>query len=153
MSREIGNLLTKKLENTSAYFSCVNWGKEHLFLDYSNNEDFSKLLSLLKEADVIICNFKYGDAEKFNLTYLDVQKINNKVIYAQLNGFKSQPKRVAFDVVLQAECGYMHMNGQKGLASNQNAFSYNGSFGCASAERGDFSGSTQKRKDRKRKPS
>ena len=43
---------------------CVNWGKEHLFLDYSNNEDFSKLLSLLNEADVIICNFKYGDARE-----------------------------------------------------------------------------------------
>jgi len=103
----------EKTKNTSAYFSSVNWGKEHLFIDYSNNKDFSKLLSLLKEADIIICNFKYGDAEKFALTYLDVQKINNKVIYAQLNGFKSQPKRVAFDVVLQAECGYMHMNGQK----------------------------------------
>ena len=102
----------EKRENLSAYFSSVNWGKEHLFLDYSNNKDFSKLLSLLKEADVIICNFKYGDAEKFNLTYLDIKKINNKVIYAQLNGFKSQPERVAFDVVLQAECGYMHMNGQ-----------------------------------------
>jgi crotonobetainyl-CoA:carnitine CoA-transferase CaiB-like acyl-CoA transferase len=103
----------EKTGNISAYFSSVNWGKEHLFLDYSNNKDFSKLLSLLKEADVIICNFKYGDAEKFNLTYLDLHKINNKVIYAQLNGFKSQPERVAFDVVLQAECGYMHMNGQK----------------------------------------
>ena len=102
----------EKTENLSAYFSSVNWGKEHLFLDYTDANDFSQLLSLFKEADVIICNFKYGDAQKFNLTYLDIQKTNNKVIYAQLNGFKSQPERVAFDVVLQAECGYMHMNGQ-----------------------------------------
>jgi len=103
----------EKTENTSAYFSCVNWGKKHLFIDYTNDNDFTKLLSLCKEADVIICNFKYGDAQKFNLSYLDLKKNNEKVIYAQLNGFKSQPKRVAFDVVLQAECGYMHMNGQK----------------------------------------
>ena len=102
----------EKRENLSAYFSSVNWGKEHLFLDYSNGKDFSKLLSILKEADVIICNFKYGDAEKFNLTYTDIKKTNNNVIYAQLNGFKSRPERVAFDVVLQAECGYMYMNGQ-----------------------------------------
>jgi crotonobetainyl-CoA:carnitine CoA-transferase CaiB-like acyl-CoA transferase len=102
----------EKRENISAYFSSVNWGKEHLFLDYSTDKDFSKLLSLLNEADVIICNFKQGDAEKFNLTYLDIQKTNNNVIYAQLNGFKSRPERVAFDVVLQAECGYMNMNGQ-----------------------------------------
>jgi crotonobetainyl-CoA:carnitine CoA-transferase CaiB-like acyl-CoA transferase len=102
----------EKRENLSAYFSSVNWGKKHIFLDYSDENNFSRLLSLIKEADVIICNFKYGDAEKFNLTYLDLQRINNKVIYAQLNGFKSRPERVAFDVVLQAECGYMHMNGQ-----------------------------------------
>ncbi len=104
----------EKTENTSAYFSSVNWGKEHLFLDYTDEKDFSQLLSLCKEADVIICNFKYGDAQKFNLSYLDLKKNNEKVIYAQLNGFKSQPERVAFDVVLQAECGYMHMNGQIG---------------------------------------
>ena len=104
----------EKTENTSAYFSSVNWGKEHLFLDYTDEKDFSQLLSLCKEADVIICNFKYGDAQKFNLSYLDLKKNNKKVIYAQLNGFKSQPERVAFDVVLQAECGYMYMNGQIG---------------------------------------
>jgi len=99
-------------ENISAYFSSVNWGKKHVFLDYSNEKDFSDLLSLLKEADVIICNFKHGDAEKFKLTYSDISKTNNTVIYAQLNGFQSRPERVAFDVVLQAECGYMFMNGQ-----------------------------------------
>ena len=46
----------EKTENLSAYFSSVNWGKEHLFLDYTNEKDFSQLLSLCKEADVIICN-------------------------------------------------------------------------------------------------
>ena len=100
-------------KNTSAYFSSINWGKDHLFLDYSDKNDFSNLLSLLQEADVVICNFKYKDAEKFRLTYADIQKVNNNVIYAQLNGFKSRPERVAFDVVLQAECGYMYMNGHK----------------------------------------
>lgn len=100
-------------ENISAYFSSVNWGKEHILLDYSNQEEFNSLLNLLKHADIVICNFKYGDAEKFGLTYSDIQKTNSKIIYAQLNGFKSNPERVAFDVVLQAECGYMYMNGQK----------------------------------------
>jgi len=102
----------EKRENISAYFSSVNWGKEHLFLDYSNRDDFNSLLNLIEHADIVICNFKHGDAKKFNLAYSDIRKTNESVIYAQLNGFNSRPERVAFDVVLQAECGYMFMNGQ-----------------------------------------
>lgn len=96
----------------SAYFSSINWGKEHIFIDYSNDEDYNQLLGLLIDADIVICNFKKGAAVKFNLDYNSIKALNPNVIYAQLNGFKSDPKRVAFDVVLQAECGYMYMNGQ-----------------------------------------
>lgn len=96
----------------SAYFSSINWGKEHLFIDYSDDNDYNTVLQLLMDADIVICNFKQGAAAKFNLDYDAIKAINPSIIYAQLNGFKSTPERVAFDVVLQAECGYMYMNGQ-----------------------------------------
>lgn len=105
-------LPNEKKEDISAYFSSINWGKEHLFIDYGNNEELLQVLSLIQEADIVICNFKQGAAEKFKLDYRSLKKLNPELIYAQLNGFKSNPKRVAFDVVLQAECGYMYMNGQ-----------------------------------------
>lgn len=105
-------LPTEKKEAISAYFSSINWGKEHLFIDYSIANELLQVIELIKEADLVICNFKQGAAEKFNLDYSSLKAINSKLIYAQLNGFKSNPKRVAFDVVLQAECGYMYMNGQ-----------------------------------------
>ncbi len=97
----------------SAYFSSINWGKKHLFIDYSNDEDYNTVLQLLMDADIVICNFKQGAAAKFNLDYPSIKALNPSIIYAQLNGFESTPERVAFDVVLQAECGYMYMNGQK----------------------------------------
>ena len=96
----------------SAYFSSVNWGKKHLFLDFNNENDFKKLTKLVKNADIIITNFKYGDAQKFNLSFKDCKKINNNIIYAQLGGFKSDPKRVAFDGIIQAETGYISINGE-----------------------------------------
>ncbi len=105
-------LPTEPKDRVSAYFSSVNYGKEHLFMDYKKPDDFSHLQGLIKEADVVICNFKHGDAEKFQLNYERVKELNPEIIYAQLNGFSSIPERVAFDVVLQAECGYMFMNGQ-----------------------------------------
>lgn len=105
-------LPNEKKEAVSAYFSSINWGKEHLFIDYSDDNDYNTVLQLLMDADIVICNFKQGAAAKFNLDYDAIKAINPSIIYAQLNGFKSTPERVAFDVVLQAECGYMYMNGQ-----------------------------------------
>lgn len=106
-------LPTEKEEDVSAYFSSINWGKKHLFVDYGNKDEYAQMMRLISEADILICNFKEGGAEKFNLDYESIKKKNPTIIYAQLNGFKSTPNRVAFDVVLQAECGYMYMNGQK----------------------------------------
>lgn len=96
----------------AAYFYSANYHKEHVLLDYSDPEDYQKTLEYLKDADIVVCNFKHGVAEKFNLRFEDVKKINPTVVYGQISGFKSNPGRVAFDVVLQAECGYMYMNGQ-----------------------------------------
>ena len=98
--------------NQSAYFSSVNWGKKHIFLDLNNKSDIKKLTTLVKSSNVIITNFKHGDAQKFNLTFKDCKKINNKIIYANLGGFKSAPKRVAFDAIIQAETGFISINGE-----------------------------------------
>lgn len=100
-------------DSVSAYFSSVNYNKELILVDYNNSVDIEKVKSELISADIVICNFKDGYAEKFGLDYKTLNKSNPSLIYAQLNGFESTRDRVAFDVVLQAECGYMYMNGQK----------------------------------------
>ncbi len=104
-------LINETPSNQSAYFSSVNWGKEHIFLDFNNKKDLLQLRELIKAADIIISNFKFNDPEKFSLSYKDCKNINSKIIYAHLGGFRSDLERVAFDVVIQAETGYMSMNG------------------------------------------
>ncbi len=99
-------------EDVSAYFSSINYHKKYQLINYKDVTDFNNLMAKIKVADIIICNFKEGGAEKFKLDYRSLKEINSKLIYCQLNGFSSVPERVAFDVVLQAECGYMYMNGQ-----------------------------------------
>lgn len=98
-------------ENVSAYFSAINWNKEHLFLDLKQVNDKKQVDDLLKKADIVIANFKPGDAEKFSLDYKSIQKINSTIIYGEINGFGEADSRVAYDVVLQAETGFMAMNG------------------------------------------
>ncbi|HOP45280.1 MAG TPA: CoA transferase, partial [Flavobacteriales bacterium] len=46
----------------SAYFSSVNWGKEHLLLDLQDASDRERFDDLLREADVLITNHLEEDA-------------------------------------------------------------------------------------------
>lgn len=105
-------LAKENSSSVSAYFSSVNYNKKHLFLDYNNKKDRVKIEGLIKDCDIVITNFKAGDGEKFKLTFEDCKKLNSSIIYAHLGGFKSNIERVAFDVVLQAETGFMSMNGE-----------------------------------------
>lgn len=96
----------------SAYFSAVNFGKSYVWLNLADEQENERLFGYLDDADIVITNFKEGDAEKFGLTYEILSARNPKIIYASIEGYSSAKHRVAYDVVLQAETGFMHMNGE-----------------------------------------
>lgn len=96
----------------SAYYASVNWNKEVLMLNLKTQEDQAKVHKLIKGADVVIANYKPGQAEKLNMDQLTLRLLNPKLIYAHLSGFGQDSSRTAFDVVVQAEAGFMSMNGQ-----------------------------------------
>lgn len=100
-----------KNSDVSAYFLSVNFLKKHLFLDLSLENDHKKCISHIKNADVVIVNYKKGDDKKLGLDYNSLKKINPKIIYAAINGFGEDDERVAYDLILQAESGFMSMNG------------------------------------------
>tara|TARA_Y100000992_G_C21249063_1_gene484854 strand:+ start:531 stop:1586 length:1056 start_codon:yes stop_codon:yes gene_type:complete len=97
----------------SAYFCSVNYNKNYVFLDFNNHKDRAELEVLIKNCDIVITNFKWKDAAKFSLEFEDCKKINPNIIYAHIGGFKTNPDRVAFDIVLQAETGFLNMTGNK----------------------------------------
>ncbi len=96
----------------SAYFASVNVGKEHRFLNLKSADDLETVKHLAIESDIIVANYRSGQAKKFGLDFESVRKKNPKVIYGNITGFGPSESRPAFDVVLQAETGYMFMNGQ-----------------------------------------
>jgi crotonobetainyl-CoA:carnitine CoA-transferase CaiB-like acyl-CoA transferase len=102
-----------KNDNTSAYFYSVNYGKEHLFLNIKAPNDYKQLTHYIQSADIVISNFKKGDDKKLKVDYATLKKTNPKLIYANITGFGENSNRVAFDLVLQAESGFMSMNGTK----------------------------------------
>ena len=102
-----------KNDKTSAYYWSINTGKEVLFLDLSITSDLQQFYTLIKTADILITNYKLGDDLKLKVDYDTLKAINPTLIYASINGFGSNSARTAYDLILQAESGFMFMNGEK----------------------------------------
>jgi crotonobetainyl-CoA:carnitine CoA-transferase CaiB-like acyl-CoA transferase len=98
--------------NTCSYFWSVNAYKEFISLDISDPKQLQKLYTLVKTADVVISNYKKGDDKKLKVDYPTLSKLKKDLIYAGINGFGNENARTAYDLILQAESGFMFMNGE-----------------------------------------
>ncbi len=98
----------------SAYYCSINWNKESHLLNLREVEDRKWVLEMIKDADVVISNFKMSSAQKMGMDYESLKAINPRLIYAHLTSFGPDIDRPAFDVVLQAEAGFLFMNGEPG---------------------------------------
>lgn len=80
-------------------------------MDFNDAASYAALIDLIRSADILIVNFKKGDAEKFKLDYPRLNILNPALIYGVISGFGIENDRVAYDLILQAESGFMSMNG------------------------------------------
>ncbi|MEQ8924367.1 MAG: CaiB/BaiF CoA-transferase family protein [Fulvivirga sp.] len=104
-------------ENTddiSAYFACINWGKKSVALDVSTGDGLNQLYKLIESADIVITSYKPGDDKKLKVDYESLKKINPELIYGQITGYGAITDRVGYDAIIQAEVGFMNMNGEAG---------------------------------------
>lgn len=97
----------------SAYYAAANYGKKSLFLNIQESEGYRIAIELIKTADILIVNFKKGDGEKLGFDYDTIKKLKPLIIYAEITGFGAEDSRPAFDAVLQAETGFMFINGER----------------------------------------
>lgn len=77
------------------------------------------LKSLVRDADVLIENYRAGAFEALGLGYDDLRKINPKLIYCSMTAFgQTGPRRThtAYDHAVQATSGIMAMTGEHGGA-------------------------------------
>lgn len=97
----------------SSYYHSVNWGKEVQFIDLNEHSDQIKIHELLSDSDILLMNFKQGDQVKFGLERNSLEHRYPRLIVGQITGFQNGD-RVAYDAVLQAEAGFMSINGKPG---------------------------------------
>lgn len=100
-----------KNNNVSTYFSSVNYKKSYRFLDFKNEKDLEALYELIKTADIVLMNFKKGGQKKLGISDKKLFELNSQLIIGKISGFGSDSNRVAYDLILQAESGFMSMNG------------------------------------------
>lgn len=107
----------EQTDDRSAYFSSVNWGKKSVAVDLQTDGGRDVVHALARRSDLVIASYKPGDATKLGVDYTTLAGLNTKLIYAQITGYGSGNPRVGYDAVLQAETGYMFMNGEPDGAS------------------------------------
>lgn len=100
-------------DDRSAYFCSVNWGKKSIAVDLTSSEGKRIVQTLAAKSDIVIASYKPGDAEKLGVSYEQLRSKNSKLIYGQITGYGSDNERVGYDAVIQAESGFMDLNGDK----------------------------------------
>ncbi|HIG39032.1 MAG: CaiB/BaiF CoA-transferase family protein [bacterium] len=99
-------------DNASSYYYCANWNKQVLMRDLSSEKDLEEIVALITNADLVISNFKAGAAEKLGVSYDQLKTLNPRLIYASVNAYGESDPTPGFDVVIQAETGWIYMNGE-----------------------------------------
>jgi len=109
-SRHFGPFVGKE----SAYFMSLNRNKRSITLNFKSEKEKDLFREMVKQADVVVENYRPGTMEKFGLGYEELKKINPKIIYAACSGFgHSGPYMLkpAYDIIVQAMGGIMSITG------------------------------------------
>ena len=100
-----------------AEFLAVNRNKRSIVLDLKTPAAREVLFDLCRSADVFVENYRRGVPERLGIDYESIRKVNPRIIYCSISGFgDSGPRReqAAYDSVMQAFVGIMHMTGAPG---------------------------------------
>ncbi len=106
----------------STYFLLINRNKRSLVLDLKSQAGREAVHALVRDADIVVENFRPGVAARLGIDYAALSAINPKLVYASISGFGQQgplSHRPAYDIVAQAMSGIMSVNGPAGSAPNR----------------------------------
>lgn len=81
MTRTWGHVIR---DNVSTYYLAMNRNKHVIRLDLKNEVDRDKLYDMIKDADVLIENYRPGVAERLGVDYGSVSRINPRIIYVSI---------------------------------------------------------------------
>ncbi|NKE68871.1 CoA transferase [Ramlibacter sp. RBP-2] len=102
------------LGGESSLYIWTNRNKRSIAIDLRLPQGQELAQELAAHADVVVENFSTGVMEKLNLSYDTLRACNPRLIYCSVSAFGRQgafAHRPGYDPVVQAETGFLSMNG------------------------------------------
>ena len=102
-------------DDVSTYFINFNRSKRGITLNLKKGKEV--FLELVKNADMLVENYRPGVMKRLGLDYDELKKVNPRLIYAAISGFgQTGPyaSRAGYDTMAQAMSGIMSITGFPG---------------------------------------
>ena len=104
-------------DGVSTFFLGMNRSKKSVSLNLKSTEGAATLRDLIRDADILIENFRPGSLKKLGFDYNSLSETYPQLIYCSITGYGQQgPKSdlPGYDTVIQGEAGLMHVTGARG---------------------------------------
>lgn len=112
--REWGPIDEKSGE--SGFYCYVNRNKKGVTLNLKSEKGLQMFYELVKDADILVENYKGGVTKKLGIDYESVKKVNPTIIYGSGSGFGQygpMTHRPCYDIVAQSMGGMVYLTGFK----------------------------------------
>ncbi len=96
----------------SAYFLSVNRNKLGVAADLGTSAGRGTVLDLMRDADVVIDNYRRGSLARLGIDPDQIRRERPRLIWLSISGFGPDSERAGYDVVVQAEQGWMAITGE-----------------------------------------
>ena len=93
----------------SSVFGQLNAGKKSIVLDLKSPEAIEVVRRLVKDADILVENFRPGVMRRLKLDYASLQPLNPKLVYCSISGYGQtgpSAELPAYAPVIHAASGY-----------------------------------------------
>jgi succinate---hydroxymethylglutarate CoA-transferase len=104
-------------DGESTEFLALNRNKRSVVLDLKSVEGREQFFWLLRDADVVVENYRTGVTDRLGIDYATVSAVNPGLVYCSISGFgRTGPRSAepAYDAVMQAFVGMMASTGTPG---------------------------------------
>lgn len=105
------------MNGESSVFHAINRNKESFAANIKDMDDRAAITELVKQADVVMHNFRPGVMERLGFDYESIKKLNPSVVYGEISGYGNEgpwKDKPGQDLLLQSLSGLTWLSGNAG---------------------------------------
>ncbi|SEM19447.1 CoA:oxalate CoA-transferase [Mesobacillus persicus] len=114
------------IEGESAYYLSINRNKKSMVLNLKEDKGKEIFFKLIKDADIVVENFRPGTLKKLGIDYEVLKQHNRGIILASISGFGqtgTYSQKPGYDILAQGMGGLMSVTGEPGRRPVKAGFS------------------------------